>query len=153
MTHKLKNSAPTSSPIERLISRPLESFSDIELMVMIQIGFEEASVKEMLSSSQLYLSIDIMQRIRDMRPRKPRRSPNYQASDRLTAQQSAIAFQFAKTLEHSTLAFGSLELAEEWLSHPCRHLADLTPVDLIENAIGFQLVEIYLERIIMGVYQ
>ncbi|MFY1664524.1 antitoxin Xre/MbcA/ParS toxin-binding domain-containing protein [Pseudomonas sp. Pseu.R1] len=94
-----------------------------------------------------------MQQIREIRPRKAKRLQTDQASDRLTAQQSAIAFQFAKTLEHSTLAFGSQELAEKWLSHPCRHLADLTPLDLIDNAIGYELVNSYLERIITGVYQ
>lgn len=35
----------------------------------------------------------------------------------------------------------------------CRHIAGNAPLDLIDNVLGFQLVEAYLERIELGVYQ
>ena len=68
-------------------------------------------------------------------------------------QKSAVAFQFAKVLEHATTVFGTQRLAEEWLDRPCKHLAGNVPLDLIDNSLGFQVVEDYLERVELGVYQ
>jgi putative toxin-antitoxin system antitoxin component (TIGR02293 family) len=67
--------------------------------------------------------------------------------------QSAIAFQYAKVLEDAMSVFGTLRLAEEWLAKPCRHLAGNIPLDLVSNPLGFQVVENYLERLELGVYQ
>jgi hypothetical protein len=71
----------------------------------------------------------------------------------LNPQQSALAFQFAKVLEHATKVFGTLTLAEEWLGRPCKFLDGELPLEVIDNPIGFQAVEDYLERIEYGVYQ
>lgn len=55
-------------------------------------------------------------------------------------QKSAVAFQFAKVLEHATTVFGTQRLAEEWLDRPCKHLAGNVPLNLIDNPIlGFRL--------------
>jgi len=56
-------------------------------------------------------------------------------------------------LEHATTVFGTLRLAEEWLAKPCRRLDDDTPLDLVGNPVGFQVIEDYLERVELGVYQ
>ena len=64
-----------------------------------------------------------------------------------------MAFQFARVLEHAISVFGSLKLAEEWLGRPCRYLDGEVPLDVIDNPIGFQTVEDYLQRIEYGVYQ
>ncbi|NNB29097.1 DUF2384 domain-containing protein [Pseudomonas fragi] len=66
---------------------------------------------------------------------------------------SAVAFQYAKTLEHANVGFGKQETAEDWLNRPCPHLDGLIPLDLIDNSIGFQVVKDYLERIELGIYQ
>ena len=59
-------------------------------------------------------------------------------TSRLNASQSAVAFQFAKVLEYATTVFGSLPLAEEWLQKPCRHLADLVPLTLVETHLDLE---------------
>jgi len=71
----------------------------------------------------------------------------------LNSQQSAVAFQYAKVLEHAMNVFGTQKLAEEWLGRPCKHLDGDVPLDVIDNPFGFQAVEDYLERIEYGVYQ
>jgi uncharacterized protein (DUF2384 family) len=59
-------------------------------------------------------------------------------TSRLNASQSAVAFRFAKVLEYATTVFGSLPLAEEWLQKPCRHLADLVPLTLVETHLDLE---------------
>ena len=49
--------------------------------------------------------------------------------------------------------FGDQQLAEQWLSRPCKYLDGDIPLDVIHNPMGFQAVEDYLERIKYGVYQ
>jgi len=49
--------------------------------------------------------------------------------------------------------FGSQPLAEEWLGRPSQFLRGGVPLDMIDNPVGFQAVEDYLERIEYGVYQ
>ena len=49
--------------------------------------------------------------------------------------------------------FGNLQLAENWLQKPCKYLEGHTPLELIDNPLGFQVVDDYLTRIEHGVYQ
>src|SRR3546814_6105491 len=54
----------------------------------------------------------------------------------LNSQQSAVAFQYAKVLEHAMNVFGTQKLAEEWLGRPCKHLDGDVPLDVIDNPFG-----------------
>jgi putative toxin-antitoxin system antitoxin component (TIGR02293 family) len=60
---------------------------------------------------------------------------------------------YAKALEHAANVFGCQQLAEDWLRKPCTYLDDQVPLALIDNPPGFQVVEDYLARIELGVYQ
>jgi putative toxin-antitoxin system antitoxin component (TIGR02293 family) len=71
----------------------------------------------------------------------------------LSSQQSAVALHYAKVLEHAINVFGTQKLAEEWLSRPCKYLDGDVPLDVIDNPLGFQVIEDYLERIEYRVYQ
>ncbi|MGF0238074.1 MbcA/ParS/Xre antitoxin family protein [Rhodococcus sp. IEGM1300] len=42
---------------------------------------------------------------------------------------------------------------QKWLDRPCKHLAGNVPLNLIDNSLGFQAVEDYLERIELAAYQ
>jgi putative toxin-antitoxin system antitoxin component (TIGR02293 family) len=75
------------------------------------------------------------------------------ANTRLDPLQSAIPLQFAKVLEHATVVFGTLAAAEEWLERPCRYLDGFIPLDLVDNPLGLQVLEDYLDRIKHGAYQ
>ncbi|WP_367399723.1 antitoxin Xre/MbcA/ParS toxin-binding domain-containing protein [Pseudomonas migulae] len=44
-------------------------------------------------------------------------------------------------------------MAEDWLKTPCKYLHGNIPLELIGNALGYQVVEDYMTRIEQGVYQ
>ncbi len=118
-----------------------------------QEGFYLSDVKDMLSTSTLYMEQDLVQRITGRSVRTVQRLAKETKPIRLNQQQSTVAFQYAQTLEHATNVFGSQQLAEEWLKKPCKYLDGYVPLELIDNSLGFQAVEDYLTRIEHGVYQ
>lgn len=138
-------------PTEYLIGENVDQLDPFTVFVRAMEGFPIKNVEAMLSVSELYSSTKIMTRIVGKSVRTIQRQGN--KSQRLTSQQSAVAFQYAKILEQATAVFGDQKLAEEWLSRPCKQLAGSMPLDLIDNSLGFQAVEDYLERIELGVYQ
>lgn len=149
VTRNVAWALPLRAPTEYLAQTSMEQLSQLDLFLLVKAGFALEDVQAMVSVSKLYTSLGIIKRIvgtRGARGSDPK-------AGLLTAQQGAVAFQFAKALEHATTVFGTLQLAEEWLGRPCRHLSGQIPLDLIDNSIGFQVVEDYLERIELGVYQ
>lgn len=87
---------------------------------------------------------------------KPSRTAGCQGSSKQPAhpdsQQSTVAFQYAKVMEHAIKVFGTQKLAEEWLGSPCKYLGGNVPLNIVENPVGFWAVEDYLKRIEYGVY-
>ncbi|WP_460139583.1 antitoxin Xre/MbcA/ParS toxin-binding domain-containing protein [Pseudomonas sp. S2_E01] len=75
------------------------------------------------------------------------------ATMRLNQQQNPVAFQYAQLLDHAYSVFGGKPFAEQWLNSPCKHLEGQIPLELLDNALGFERVEGYLTRIEYGVYQ
>lgn len=72
---------------------------------------------------------------------------------RLNHQQRIAASQYGQVLKPAILVFGSQQLAEDWLKKPCKYLHGNIPLELIGNALGYQVVEDYMTRIEQGVYQ
>lgn len=144
---------PALTATECLIKEPLGELSESSIVSLIVRGFEIDDVHAMISFSKLYSTPKITQRIIGTPGRVTRRQRDLVPPTRLNARQSAIAFQYAKALEQATAVFGTQMIAEEWLSRPCKYLSGLIPLDLIENAIGFQAVRHYLERVERGIYQ
>jgi len=151
MPAKAHSNESALTPTEYLTGAKIDQLTELSLYLMAKQGFVLRNVRAMLSSSELYSSMKVTSRIipKSYRVRQPRDGE----PPRLGGQRSAVAFQFAKALEHATTVFGSQKLAEQWLDRPCRHLAGNVPLDLIDNVLGFQVVEAYLERIELGVYQ
>lgn len=127
--------------------------SSIQVYLLVRAGFALTDVKAMVSSSALYSSADILKRVVGRSVRTLQRKAHERDKARLSAQQSAVAFQYARALEHAIAVFGSQAQAEAWLGRPCRHLEGCVPLDMVENAFGFRAVETYLQRVEMGVYQ
>jgi hypothetical protein len=73
-------------------------------------------------------------------------SPPYLASKPTTD-------QYDKLRDHAIAVFGTQANADEWLARPCSRLDNRVPAEIIEDAIGLQTVEEYLQRIEFGVYQ
>jgi putative toxin-antitoxin system antitoxin component (TIGR02293 family) len=118
-----------------------------------QEGFNLSDVRDMLATSALYMANGLVERITGKSVRTVQRLAKETEPVRLNQQQSTVAFQYAQTLEHATNVFGSQQLAEDWLKKPCKYLDGHVPLELIDNALGFHVVEDYLTRIEHGVYQ
>ncbi len=151
-TRARKAFSPARRPTEYLLRENADLLSPVMVYRLTAEGFDLKDVQAMLALSELYSSRKIMSRIVGKSIRTLQRQGSKQDAH-LNAQQSAVAFQFAKALEHAIKVFGSLRLAEEWLGRPCQHLGGDVPLDIIDNPVGFQAVEDYLERIEYGVYQ
>lgn len=130
-----------------------EPLSPLDLFMLVREGFVFNDVEAMVSASELYSAAKILRLITGKSARSIQRQRNEGSTARLNAQQSALAFQYAQALEHAASVFGSQRRAEEWLGRPCKHLKGSVPLELIENSLGFQVVEEYLQRIELGVYQ
>ena len=144
--------AAPRKPTEYLLQKSADQLSPVIVYRLTVKGFDLKDVKDMLAISDLYSTKKIMSRIVGKSIRTIQRQGSRQPAH-LNSQQSAVAFQYAKVLEHAINVFGIQKLAEEWLGRPCKHLDGDVPLDVIDNPFGFQAVEDYLERIEYGVYQ
>ncbi|MBB3105447.1 antitoxin Xre/MbcA/ParS toxin-binding domain-containing protein [Azomonas macrocytogenes] len=140
-------------PTEYLLRIDSGQLSPMMIYRLTAKGFDLKDVQDMLSISDLYSTKKIMSRIVGKSIRTIQRQGSSKQPAQLNSQQSAVAFQYAKVLEHAINVFGTQKLAEEWLGRPCKYLDGDVPLDVIDNPVGFQAVEDYLERIEYGVYQ
>ncbi|OLS60009.1 type II RES/Xre toxin-antitoxin system antitoxin [Pseudomonas putida] len=151
-TYARKSLRASRRPTEYLLREEAGLLSPVMVYRLTAQGFDLKDVQAMLALSELYSTRKIMSRIVGKSVRTLQRQGSKQSAH-LNAQQSAVAFQFARVLERAIEVFGSLSLAEEWLGRPCKYLDGDVPLDVIDNPVGFQAVEDYLERIEHGVYQ
>nr|WP_192963540.1 antitoxin Xre/MbcA/ParS toxin-binding domain-containing protein [Pseudomonas fluorescens]CEK42209.1 hypothetical protein PQBR57_0256 [Pseudomonas fluorescens SBW25] len=140
-------------PTEYLLRSDTGQLSNVMIYRLTMEGFALKDVQAMLSISFLYSNQKVMSRIVGKSIRTIQRQGSSKQPAQLNPQQSAVAFQYAKALEHATTVFGSQKLAEEWLGRPCKYLEGEVPLEVIDNPVGFQAVEDYLERMTLGVYQ
>lgn len=140
-------------PTEYLLRAESGQLSNVMIYRLTIKGFAFKDVQDMLSISFLYSNQKVMSRIVGKSVRTIQRQGSSKQPAQLNSQQSAVAFQYAKVLEHAIAVFGTQKLAEEWLGRPCKYLDGDVPLDVIDNPVGFQAVEDYLERISYGVYQ
>ncbi len=140
-------------PTEYLLQADIGQLSSVMVYRMTIKGFALKDVQDMLSMSLLYSTQKVLSRIVGRSVRTLQRQGSSKQPTQLNAQQSAVAYQYAKVLEHAINVFGTQKLAEEWLGRPCKYLDGDVPLDVIDNPIGFQTVEDYLERVALGVYQ
>ena len=156
----VKSTGKTGAGTRDVTRKPTEVLlhgrkSDERLLIIryAQEGFYLSDVRDMLSTSTLYMERDLVQRITGRSVRTVQRLAKETKPIRLNQHQSTVAFQYAQTLEHAINVFGSQQLAEDWLKKPCKYLDGYVPLELIDNSLGFQAVEDYLTRIEHGVYQ
>jgi putative toxin-antitoxin system antitoxin component (TIGR02293 family) len=101
---------------------------------------------EMFNSSYLLMVLTgLSKRTIQRRQQKP--------AETLSSEQSARALLGAQVLEQSIRVLGTPKLAEAWMSKPAIGLDGRRPIDLLDNAIGTQLVSELLARVEYGVYQ
>jgi putative toxin-antitoxin system antitoxin component (TIGR02293 family) len=136
-----------------LIQNDPQDLSAVRIYGRIVEGFALREVQAMLEASVPSSAKRILSRITGCSVRTIQRRIANNEPQRLTPQQSAVAFQYAKVIEVAISVFGTPYLAEEWLRSPCRYLEWHLPLEMAENSLGSQIVEAYLERIKYGVYQ
>jgi len=139
-------------PTEVLLRNDINQLSSVRIYELTAEGFAFQDVKDMLAGSALMNDRKIISRIVGRSVRTLQRQVGKKQAN-LNPQQSAVALQYAKVLEDAINVFGTQQLAEEWLGRPCKFLDGNVPLDMIDNPVGFQAVEEYLERIEYGVYQ
>jgi putative toxin-antitoxin system antitoxin component (TIGR02293 family) len=86
-----------------------------------------------------------------MSPRTRQRKQAGQVQ-RLNRAQSDRTWKFAEVLARATEVFGSQERAEQWLVRPAIALDRRTPLELLDTAVGVEMVEDLLIRLDYGVY-
>ncbi|WP_248764615.1 antitoxin Xre/MbcA/ParS toxin-binding domain-containing protein [Pseudomonas protegens] len=150
---QVSSQQPGCRPTTYLTQSQSGLLSPLDLFLRVRQGFALNDVQAMVAASELYSAAHVLRRITGKSKRTLARQRDDGGTLRLNAQQSAVAFQYAQVLEHAASVFGSQQRAEKWLGRPCKHLENNVPLELIENAFGFQVVEAYLQRIELGVYQ
>ncbi len=123
----------------------------MEVYRAVKNGFPLQSVLNMIENSTVYKQCGVLSKIvgaSDRTLARRLKTPN----EALTPEQSTRALNYAEVLEKATDVLGSRELAEQWMIKPARGLDGETPIDLISNSVGYELVTDFLTRIEYGVY-
>lgn len=114
-------------------------------------GFSLRSVLIMVDSSKVYSQCGALAKIMGTSDRTLAR--RLQAPDQmLTPEQSTRALYYAEIMDKATEVLGSRALAEHWMTTPARGLDGELPINLVANAIGYELVSELLTRMDYGVY-
>ncbi|WP_448093438.1 type II RES/Xre toxin-antitoxin system antitoxin [Pseudomonas lini] len=150
----VKVTMPGSSRVPPMVAVLLSgknSDDRMEIYRAVKNGFPLQSVLDMIENSEVYKQRGVLSKIvgaSDRTLARRLKTPN----EALTAEQSTRALNYAEVLEKATDVLGSRELAEQWMVKPARGLDDETPIDLISNSVGYELVTDFLTRIEYGVY-
>lgn len=138
-------------PMVAILLSGKDSDDRMEIYRAVRKGFSLQSVLNMVENSEVYKRRGVLSKIVGTSERTLARrlkAPN----EVLTAEQSTRALNYAEVLEKATAVLGSRELAEQWMAKPARGLDGETPIDLISNSVGYELVTDFLTRIEYGVY-
>ena len=141
----------TRKATQYLIDAEIDQLSTAHLYRQIKAGFFLLDVQTMLSEMAPHHAGPILRRILGVSRIAKLRSSHQ--SIRLTAQQSAVAFMYATMFELASTVFGSRHRAEIWLSQPFRDLDGDVPLDVLDNQCAYRILEKYLQRIELGIYQ
>lgn len=136
---------------EYLIHAEIGELGTLLLYRHIKAGFKLSDVEAMLSEVMPHNGGAILRQILGINPSA--KLPSRRQSLRLTPQQSAITFMYAQIFELAFNVFGTWHGAEHWLSQPCRDLDGDVPLDVMDNLYAYRIIEEYLHRIKLGVYQ
>jgi putative toxin-antitoxin system antitoxin component (TIGR02293 family) len=142
---------PSNSPTELLLRANVDLLSPAMIYRQISEGLALQDVEAMLSIAAPGVACKILCCILGKPIQTVGRKRKLLAQ--LSAHEGAVAFQFAKALEQALIVFGSQQLVEEWLCRSCLFLDGGIPMEMLQNALGFQLIQTYLRRIEYGIYQ
>lgn len=117
---------------------------------LIECGIPAADVRKYASAVSLLHDDRILSQITGLSLRSLRRlSSNGQ---NLNRDQTARVLRFAQTLDKATRVFADPKDAEDWMSTPAVGLNWASPLQMLSNPVGFELVDEFLTRMEWGVY-
>ena len=114
-------------------------------------GFTLSAVIDLVESVDAFRRHNVLSKIVGLSDRTLARRMKHK-DDALTPEQSARALYYAEALEKAQAVFGTRELAENWMTKPARGLDGESPIDLLSNPVGYELVTDFLHRIEYGIY-
>lgn len=117
----------------------------------VQAGFPLEDVLRMVNTSEAFRRGGVLAKIIGASDRTLARRLQEPAKA-LSPEQSTRALYYAEIMEKAAEVLGSRELAEQWLVQPARGLDGEAPLNLIANAVGYELVNDFLTRMDYGVY-
>lgn len=128
------------------------SFADrIAVYALVERGIAATAVIEYASAVALLKDKEVLSQVIGLSMRSLRRQGrNGQNLDR---DQSARVLRFAQALDKATRVFGISTHAESWISTPAMGLNWASPLQMLSNPVGFELVDDFLTRMDWGVYQ
>ena len=141
----------TYPPIIALLLPDTDTDDRMEVFRATKTGFPLSSVIELVESVDAFKRNNVLSKIFGLSDRTlARRMKNKDGS--LNQEQSARALYYAQVLEKAQEVFGTRQLAEEWMIKPALGLDGETPIDLLSNPVGYELVTDFLHRLEYGVY-
>lgn len=147
VTHK----AGGHQPIIALLLPGTNTDDRMEVFRATKSGFPLSSVIDLVESVDAFKRNNVLSKIVGLSDRTlARRMKNKDES--LSQEQSVRALYYAEILEQAQEVFGSRQLAEEWMIKPALGLDGETPIDLLSNPVGYELVTDFLHRLEYGVY-
>lgn len=139
------------SPMVRGLLPGTDADDPMAVFRATQAGFSLGSVIELVESVEAFKRYNVLAKIVGFSERTLARRLKHQDQS-LTPEQSARALHYAQVLERAEAVFGSRALAEDWMTQPALGLDGEVPIDLLANAVGYELVTDFLHRLEFGVY-
>jgi len=149
--YEVSRAIATHSPIIALLLPDTDTDDRMEVFRATRLGFSLGSVIDLVESVDAFKRHNVLAKIVGLSDRTlARRMKNKDES--LSQEQSARALYYAEVLEKAQAVFGTRKLAEEWMIKPALGLDGETPIDLLSNPVGYELVTDFLHRLDYGVY-
>ncbi|PSS49522.1 toxin-antitoxin system antitoxin component [Pseudomonas sp. BBP2017] len=138
-------------PIIDLLLPDTDTDDRMEVFKATQSGFPLSSVIQLVESVETFKRHNVLAKIVGLSERTlARRMKN--KDEALSPEQSARALYYAEVLEKAQEVFGTRALAEAWMTRPALGLDGESPIDLLSNPVGYELVSDFLNRLDYGVY-
>ncbi|MNF95405.1 hypothetical protein D3C84_781550 [compost metagenome] len=150
-TARVSAASATGMPIVDLLLPDTNTDNRMEVFKATQSGFPLSSVIQLVESVETFKRHNVLAKIVGLSERTlARRMKN--KDEALSPEQSARALYYAEVLEKAQEVFGTRALAEEWMTRPALGLDGESPIDLLSNPVGYELVTDFLNRLDYGVY-
>ena len=124
-----------------------EDLTDLNIIALIRRGLDKKTVYRI--AGLMGISIEVMCSLVHLSPRTLQRKKEDEYLGPLVSEHTIT---LARILIHGVAALGSLTGFQAWLKAPRAALGGLTPLSLMDTAVGCELVDEVLGRIEHGVH-